>query len=268
MASTMPILKDDQRREKIARLLDEHGARIYGLCLRLTGEPSRAEDLMQETFLQAFRKWDQFRGEAKASTWLHTIAVRRFLRMKRRRSGEPARVRSLDRMLPFDSRAVPVVPGDGQTPLESALRREAVRELEQAIVDLPPEYRLPLVLKEIAGFSVVQAAEVLGLKEATVKTRLHRARAMLYKAVTSVLPQKSMPPAAYTKRVCMDLLRAKQESLDKGVAFPMPAGDFCQRCRAVFEGMDLGQELCRKLAAGSMPRGSRQAILRDLDGSA
>lgn len=260
---------DDQseRQAAISRLLDESGGMIYGLCLRLTGDPSRAEDLMQETFLQAYRKWDTFRGEAKPSTWLHTIAVRKFLRMNRKRSGEPKRMYSVEELLPFGDKPVPHVPTEDETPLRAALRNEALEELQAAIVNLPSEYRVPLVLKEIVGFAVAEVASMLGLKEGTVKTRLHRARNMIFSAVTSVLPRKDVPPPEYTRRICMDLLQAKQESLDQGVPFPMPAGDFCGRCREVFQSMDFNHDLCGELSTDTLPEGARQAVLKEIQGS-
>lgn len=259
---------EDRERGEIANLLEQYGGMIYGLCLRLTGDRDQAEDLFQETFLQAHRKWRQFRGESSPSTWLYTIAVRKFLRSRRRKSGEPSRIPSLDDSLPFGEGAVPIVPGDDETPLDATIRREALEELEHAITELPADYRLPLVLKEIVGFSVNETGDILGLKEATVKTRLHRARNMLYRHVTSVLPKKKLPPAEYSRRVCLDLLRAKQESLDKGVPFPKPKGEFCKRCAAVFAGMDFAQEMCRHLAKDELPASARQAVLLDLAASA
>ncbi len=264
-ADSVTHMEPDRKRREVAALLHEHGGLIYALGLRLTGDPSRAEDLVQETFLLAYRKWDQFRGESRASTWLYTIAVRRHVRMNRKRAGEPKRSLSLEEMLPFDPKeAVPDVPGDINTPLQEVLRTEALGQLEEAIVELASEYRVPLVLKEIIGFSVREVADVLGLTEATVKTRLHRARNMLFRTVSSVLPQQEVPPPAYTRRVCMDLLRAKHESLDRGVAFPVPPGEFCARCRAVFEAMDFAQGLCGRLAEAKLPEKVREAVLEDL----
>lgn len=238
---------------------------IYSLALRMSGNPETAEDILQETFMQAFSKWEQFRGESRPSTWLYTIAVRKYLRSQRKTSGQPQRMVSLEELLPMGAtQSVPDVKGALHSPLDEALKREALEELESAIVQLPSEYRIPLVLKEIAGFPVAEVSRIMGLKEATTKTRLHRARAMLFRTVSASLPQKNVPPAAYSKRVCMDLLRAKQESLDKGVDFPLPPGDFCLRCKAVFETMDFAHDLCQELSSEDLPAEARQAVLLDL----
>ena len=88
------------------------------------------------------------------------------------------------------------------------------RRVEAAIAGLPDDFRMPLVLKEILGFSVADVAAILDLKPATVKTRLHRARLRVRKAMEDALPTEAVPPAAYSKQVCLDLLQAKQEALD------------------------------------------------------
>ena len=78
------------------------------------------------------------------------------------------------------------------------------------------------------------------------------------------LPREGLPPPAYSKQVCMDLLRAKHESLDRGVEFPIPPGEFCRRCKAVFEAMDFAKGLCSRLADAKLPDKVRDAVLKDL----
>lgn len=79
----------------VSRLFEEHGARLYRLGLRFCGSADEAQDLVQEVFLQAFRKWDQFDGRSAPATWLYTIAARRCQRRHRRRAGEPRSLLSL-----------------------------------------------------------------------------------------------------------------------------------------------------------------------------
>ncbi len=244
--------------EAIAQLVEQEGGRLYSLALRFCGNATEAEDLVQETFLQAFKHWKRFRGDAKPSTWLYQIASRACQRMHRKRSGEPERVQSLSQPISMDG-PVPDLPGDQNQPLDAQLPQEARQELEKAIAALPTLFRMPLVLKEIVGFSVKEVATMLGLKEATVKTRLHRARLIVRDAMSEVLPKRSAPPPEYAKQVCMDLLAAKQDSLDRGVEFPMP-DDFCERCRAVFTSMDLASDICHRLGAGELPEQLRQMI--------
>lgn len=246
----------------ISELVNQEGGRLYSLALRFCGNATEAEDLVQETFLQAFKHWKDFRGDSKPSTWLYQIASRTCQRMHRKRSGEPKRLQSLSQPMSMEG-PIPDLPAPEDQPLDAQLRLEAREELEQAIAALPTKFRMPLVLKEIVGFSVAEVADILALKVATVKTRLHRARLMLRDAMAAVLPQRDAPPPAYTKQVCMDLLAAKQESLDHGVAFPMP-DNFCDRCRAVFASLDMASDICHHLGGGELPPRLSDAIRKHI----
>ena len=245
--------------QAIPRLMELHGGKLYALSLRFCGNTHQAEDLVQDTFLQAFRKWHTFKGDADPGTWLYTIAARRCKRLHRRKVGEPKHVASLDVQLPATGK-VPDLPSNIGTPLDEQLRAEAIEQVERAIVKLPIAFRMPLVLKDIAGFSVDDVAQITGMKEPTVKTRLHRARLMVRSLMSKKLPQKDAPPPAYTKQVCMDLLAAKQEALDRGAPFPLPQEDFCQRCAAVFASMDLAADACQRIGQGELPAKLKAAL--------
>jgi RNA polymerase sigma-70 factor (ECF subfamily) len=262
--STEPAEPREAADQAIPRLLEAQGGKMLSLALRMCGTRHEAEDLVQETFLQAYRNWDQFQGRSAATTWLYTIAARLCRRMRRKRAGEPPRIASFGELSPFGDGPVPDLPADDEGPLSRQLRREAQDRVEGAIVSLPTAFRLPLILKEIVGFSVAEVAEILGLKEATVKTRLHRARHVLRRELSESLPQREAPPAAYSRRVCLDLLRAKQESLDRDAPFPMSADDFCERCRAVFKSMDLAHDACEQLGRQELPPALRRAVLKDI----
>jgi RNA polymerase sigma-70 factor (ECF subfamily) len=245
--------------EAIPRLVDAYGGRLYALGKRFCGNEEEAKDLVQEVFLAAFRKWKQFEGRSKPSTWLFTIASRACRRMHRRRSGEPRRIESLDELLPFAEDRMAVVPEDELARAELAERSR--REVERAIAELPAVFRMPFVLKELAGFPVEEVAAILGVKEATVKTRLHRARLRVRKALEPKLPRRALPPTPFSRALCLDLLAAKQEALDRGLAFEFPGEVICERCAELFASLDLEQGVCRSLAEGELPESLREAIL-------
>lgn len=252
--------------EAIPRLLEEHGGKIYGLGLRLCGSPDEAEDLVQETFLQAFRSWNEFEGRSQPSTWLYTIASHLCQRLHRKRSGEPAHMESLEELLPGPGAVVPQPP-NGDDPEHEQIRREAEERLERAIVELPDEFRLPLILKDLLELPVARVAEALGVKEATVKTRLHRARLKLRQVLAEGLPAPASPqePRHPSVHMCLDLLQAKQEALDRGVELAVPGEEICARCRAVFRTMDLARDICRQITAGDLPEDVRRMLLDRLE---
>ncbi len=251
--------------EAIPLLVDAHGGRLYALGLRFCGNAEEAEDLVQETFLQAFKNWERFEGRSRPSTWLYTIASRVCQRFHRKKSGEPDRIESLNELLPFAEAAMAVVPDDADGPLAQRIREEGRTRIEEAITRLPLNFRMPLVLKEIAGFSVAEIAEIQDVREATVKTRLHRARLRLRSALGEALPHREVPRPLYSETVCLDLLHAKQESLDRGVPFEFPLRVVCERCAELFATLDLAQGICGDIARGELPPELRAKLLARME---
>ena len=150
---------------------------MYRYASRLCGETEAAKDLVQETFLNAYRGFKNFRGDAQISTWLYTIASRACLRMRRRRKGAPERELSLDEFIPTsDGEFRLQIPVEGLNP-EDALQNKQLREaLDTAIGKLPKKYKMALVLRDMEGLSAKEVGAIMGLSERAVKSRLHRAR--------------------------------------------------------------------------------------------
>lgn len=257
----------DPAAEAVARLFEEHGDLVYQLGLRTCDNPDAAEDLVQETFLRALKSWGSFEGRARPSTWLYTIATRACSRMQRRRAGEPRRLEPLERLLPSGDERPVQIPS-GADPERDAVVSLATDAARRAVAELPVEFRLPFILKEVFDFSVDEVSEILDVKPATVKTRLHRARLRLRRSLAELLPtfHETGAEDAHTDE-CLALLKAKQESLDRGTPFPVPPDELCQRCRSVFATLDLGREACRRLDTGEMPADLRAFIRRSLGGA-
>jgi RNA polymerase sigma-70 factor (ECF subfamily) len=148
-------------------LYRQHVGRVYGLCLRMTGQPESAEDLTQDTFVSAWRSLPGYEGRSSFSTWLHRIAVNAVLAKRRSpqgrsevsmtdEAGEQMEFTAEDRM-------------DEATPID----------VERAIASLPPGARDIVVLHGIYGYSHEQAAEMLGVAVGTCKAQLHRARHLM-----------------------------------------------------------------------------------------
>lgn len=168
---------DGHRAEEFNRLYRDHADRIYRFAQRLCGQPDDAKDLVQDTFLNAYRGLPRFRGEAQLSTWLYRIAARACMRMRRKRKGEPDRELSLDEFIPTsDGEFRLQIPTDGLTPEEALENKQLRRALDQAIRKLPKKYRLVLVLRDMEGLTAKEVGAIMGLNERAVKSRLHRAR--------------------------------------------------------------------------------------------
>ena len=147
------------------QLYRRHHARIYALCWRLcANDAHQAEDVLQETFVQAWRKLDGFRGDAAWTTWLHRLAVNIVLAEKRRGSH---RLRMVSDTLPSENIAM--------APNES----HADHDLEAAIASLPPRARLVLVLHELHGYSHVEISAMCNMAEGTSRAQLNRARKLM-----------------------------------------------------------------------------------------
>lgn len=150
---------------------------MYRFANRLCGETESAKDLVQETFLNAYRGFKNFRGEAQISTWLYSIASRACLRMRRRRKGEPERELSLDEFIPSSQGEFRLqIPVEGLSPEEALQNKELRQALDDAINKLPKKYKMVLVLRDMEGLSAKEVGAIMGLNERAVKSRLHRAR--------------------------------------------------------------------------------------------
>ena len=151
-----------------------HADRVYGALRRFGLDPSAADEVAQEVFLRAWRGLRRFEERSSFSTWLYRIAYNEAQRRLARRT--------LPRAEPDPERedpiaALPAAPGLG--PEAQSLDREFDRVLDQALDQLPPDWRAAVVLRDIEGLSTRAAAQVVGLREAAFKSRLHRGRMQL-----------------------------------------------------------------------------------------
>lgn len=164
--------------ELLARVLDgdhsafdqimrNHEDRVFSVCLRILGDRELALDATQETFLTAFRKANQFKGNSALGTWIYRIAVNTCydqLRKQKRRRADPIP----DHLDPADHNA------------EDALESAAVRpELQRALSSIPEDFRSAVILSDVEGLGLPQVAEILGVPVGTVKSRVFRGRRML-----------------------------------------------------------------------------------------
>ena len=157
-------------RAAFERLYRDSVGRVYALCLRMSGDAARAEELTQDVFVKAWRKLGSFRGDSAFSSWLHRIAVNVVYQEGRTEKRRRARIIPAEEAAAVDAPGVPVSPG-------------ARVDLERAIGGLPPGARSAFVLHDIEGYTHKEIAEMVGSAEGTVKAQLHRARKLLREAL-------------------------------------------------------------------------------------
>ena len=157
------------------QLYQLHSRRVYALCLRMVGNPSDAEDLLQEAFLQLFRKIGTFRGESAFSTWLHRMTVNVVL-MRLRKKSLPAA--SLEETTEPDEETGGPRKDIGAPDLRLSGAVDRVN-LERSIEKLPPGYRTVFVLHDVQGFEHNEIAGIMGCSVGNSKSQLHKARTRL-----------------------------------------------------------------------------------------
>lgn len=167
--------------EAFAAIVHRWRRRIYAFAARMTGDPTLAEDVTQDAFARAFQARARWKPTARVSTWLYTIAKNAALDRARRserreRTVSPAAGANTTGLLGR-------IPDDALTPCSSAQNLELEIAVEAALAGLPETYRLPVVLCSIEGMSYAEAAEVAGVNEKTLSTRLARGREMLREAL-------------------------------------------------------------------------------------
>lgn len=179
---------EDAAYEELVRGLSP---RLLATARRFLPDESDANDALQDAFLSAFKALDRFDGASRLSTWLHRIVVNACL-MKLRARGRRDE-RRIDDMLPkFDGTGHAMEPPSPWPDESMNADRREVRELVRAAIsELPDDFRNVLMIRDIEGLDTAEAAVVLGLSEANVKTRLHRAR----QALRELLDQRLREPA-------------------------------------------------------------------------
>jgi RNA polymerase sigma-70 factor (ECF subfamily) len=171
------------RRDALERLLMRSQEVAYRFGLAVCGHTEDAEDVMQEALLKTYEHVGRIREPEAFRTWLYRTVKHACLMRRRKRVDEPRRLLSLDDLLPSADGRRPglAVPDPSRGPEQSVADARLQRRLREAFRHLPPQYRAVVFLREMEGLSTREAARVLGLTEANVKARLHRAHLHLRK---------------------------------------------------------------------------------------
>ncbi|HVS18921.1 MAG TPA: sigma-70 family RNA polymerase sigma factor [Planctomycetota bacterium] len=167
---------EDQAYEALVRL---YGGRMLAAAHRILGSDDDAAEVVQEAFLSAFKAIDRFQGDSKIGTWLHRIAINAALMRLRKRKRREANIEDL---LPAytENGGFAAMPDPWSEEVDARLLREEARDQVRARIDeLPENYRVALLLRDIEGYSNEELAEALDVTVNAAKIRVHRARQAL-----------------------------------------------------------------------------------------
>lgn len=179
----------DGDNDAFAVLFSRHRDRLWAVSLRTTGNPEEAADGLQDGMIAAYRRAGSFRGEAQVTTWLHRVVVNACL--DRLRAGKVRRAEALpDDLEEYgDKGSLSVASAPADDPADASLREERRAQVLAALRTLPHQQRAALVLVDMEGYSVAEAADILDCAEGTVKSRCSRGRSRLATLLAHLLDE-------------------------------------------------------------------------------
>jgi RNA polymerase sigma-70 factor (ECF subfamily) len=164
---------------------------LYGAALRLTRNPQDAEDLVQETYLRAFRGFGGFEEGTNLRAWMYRILTNNFINAYRKKQREPLTVQDdeIEDWYLYDRLAGPGVEASAES---EVLERIPDEDVQRALENLPETFRMAVLLADVEGFSYKEIAEILEIPIGTVMSRLHRGRKALQKALWETVRERGL----------------------------------------------------------------------------
>ncbi len=170
----------------------EYAPQLYSAALRMTRNPADAEDIVQETYLKAYRAYDTFTEGTNLRAWLFRILTNTFINRYRRDQRRPSEV-ELGELQDFDLyRRLGEGSGASLSAEEEVMDRLVDSDVKQALEDLPENFRIPVLLADVDGFAYKEIAEIMDIPIGTVMSRLHRGRKALQQKLWSLAQQRGI----------------------------------------------------------------------------
>ncbi len=238
---------------------------LYRLAYRLLRDQAAAEDVVQETFLSAFKGLDKFDGRSKLSTWLFRIAYNHALmRLRGRKPTAPLDDEGYEP--PIASVVVPW----REMPEDAVTQQELKEVLEDAISSLPPSLRAVFELRDIQEHSTAETAEILGLTEAAVKVRLHRARLALRGKLNGYFGKTEQ--GEQETLTCEQVTQYLSDYIDNELDEPLAESArqhiaTCTHCHILLDTTEDTITLCREQEKRVIPEASRLRIVSEIKAS-
>ena len=248
----------------LEQLLVRYQPQLWRYARRMCGDPTEAEDVLQDALLAAVRGFSQYRGEAALRTWLFSILRHACFRERRQRQASGSRNADVD------GASAELASPDAIGPEQHASSRQLAAAVVRAIDELEPAQREVLVLRDIEGLSASEVAELTSSSVESVKSRLHRARRNVQQRAAQIAePLLTQPLPAISASPCPDVLQLFSEQLEGDVSAEMCERiqehvDRCPACQATCDSLKRTLAVCRSVPLGPVPDNIQQAITQAL----
>lgn len=174
--------------QAFTQLVKRYEQLVYGFSYKICRDKEKAEETLQDTFINVYRKLGQFNGKSKFSTWLYSIVTNNCLMNRRKRKIETEMI-SLDEPPVSDNREPLSIPAWTDSPVSSLINTEMRNRLDKAILKLPMEYRVVFILRDVENQTAEEAAKILKLSVPAIKSRLRRARLFLRNELNDLMAE-------------------------------------------------------------------------------
>lgn len=246
-------------RAALDEVLRLHEKSIYRFGLRLCGDEEAAREVLQRTMLAAFEQLGSFRGEAKFSTWLYSLARSACSRMHRRTRSAPVHDVALD------ADDAPDLAAESALPDRLSEAAQLADVVAVAISMLPEKYREAVVLRDVEGLPAEDAAEVANVGVPALKSRLHRGRELLRQSLVTLLRESegNVGGARACPRLAAELARIDPEEVDQAACKSIETHiEACAECRDALGDLRDTAALCRRLPTDEVPAPVQRALRR------
>jgi RNA polymerase sigma-70 factor, ECF subfamily len=265
MSDEQRLVQAAQRGDTAAleSLLAGQQSRVFRFALKMCRLREDAEEVLQDTLLAAVRTLGQYRGDAALSTWLYTIARSFCIKRRRRTKFAPAALISLDGE---EARAAREAPDPRRAPDEALAERQVTAALGRAMDALAPAYREVLVLRDVEGLPAAEVADVMGLSVEAVKSRLHRARTSVRRAMAPLLGGRV---GSHRPGGCPDIAALFSRHLEGDISPTVCARmerhlAGCQRCQGICASLRETLKMCSAVPAPRVPASVKRAVKKEI----
>jgi RNA polymerase sigma-70 factor (ECF subfamily) len=223
----------------------------FSFSMKVCGHREDAEDTAQETLLRTVSQLPQFDSSEALAVWLYKVARSRCLMSRRRSKFAPKQTLSLDDLLPDRSQLEALTASHEGGPEQQLLRAENREELQRAVLKIPPDYRMVLVLHDMEELSNEEVAKITGLREGTVRVRLHRARVFLRNQLARKIKPAPTPAKAQPSARCKRLFALLSDYVDQQID-PSLCADVeghlgnCSPCKAFLASLEETVRRCKR----------------------